>query len=460
MTVYNNSLNLNKSNLPVTSINVQRITSTGTYTPSSSLILFAIVEVQGGGASGYGASTGGYCGGGGGAGGYAKSILTAAQLLPNVSVTIGAGGTGNSGAGNAGGTTYFGASGSPLLYATGGSTGTGNTQTTTRGYNFGGGIGGVGNLGNMYNLAGNSGGYCVYISAALNSSGTGGGGLYGRGAGLGKIQGNAGGAATANTGAGGGGAASSTGSQNGGNGGSGVIIVTEFLGSLGTTGKNTIINNYNYNNQINGIAGRTFTSSGTYTPTSGMKFCIIDCHGGGGAGASVSTTISNLTSIGSGGGSGGWARGLYTSTQIGASQAVTIGTGTNSVGSLISATAGSAGTATSTANNNNYLSVGGAGGTATNGNIFNLPGMQGGLATCCLVGAYVGNGGCGGQGYMGRGAGYNGNPVSSNGVAGINAVANSGAGGSGGYVLQASSTSKTGGTGAAGIVTILEFLST
>ena len=74
---------------------------------------------------------------------------------------------------------------------------------------------------------------------------------------------------------------------------------------------------------------QTFTSSGTYTPTSGMARCIVEVVGGGGGSgglAAPGTTAERRAVSGSGGG-GGYACKVFTSATIGASRTVTIGAG-------------------------------------------------------------------------------------------------------------------------------------
>lgn len=69
---------------------------------------------------------------------------------------------------------------------------------------------------------------------------------------------------------------------------------------------------------------QTFTASGTYTPTSGVTYAIVEMCGGGGGGATVAG--SNTTAgIGGSGSGGGYIKFRLTSAQIGASQAITIG---------------------------------------------------------------------------------------------------------------------------------------
>ena len=116
---------------------------------------------------------------------------------------------------------------------------------------------------------------------------------------------------------------------------------------------------------------QTFLSSGTYTPTIGMKYCEVSMVGGGGGGGSSLISGSSTASIGSGGGAGGYINAILTAAQIGASQTVTIGNGgaaatvgtPTSLGALLSCAGGAAGTASAATALN--ASSGGLGGTAT-----------------------------------------------------------------------------------------------
>ena len=101
------------------------------------------------------------------------------------------------------------------------------------------------------------------------------------------------------------------------------------------------------------IGFQKFTTSGTYTPTAGMKSVIFEVQGGGaGGGGSTGASAGNV-SLGAPGTSASYAKGLFTAATIGASQVVTIGGGSNggagiaatnggtsSVGSLITAPGG------------------------------------------------------------------------------------------------------------------------
>lgn len=133
------------------------------------------------------------------------------------------------------------------------------------------------------------------------------------------------------------------------------------------------------------VAIQTFTASGTYTPTSGMIYAIIECQGGGGGGGGSGSS----TGPGGGGGAGGYSRGVFSAATIGASQTVTINTGgagnsnaagsnggSVSVGALISANGGTGGAKV----NGSSQGVGSAGGTATGGSV-NITGASGSSGT-------------------------------------------------------------------------------
>ena len=212
------------------------------------------------------------------------------------------------------------------------------------------------------------------------------------------------------------------------------------------------------------VALQVFTASGTYTPTSGMVYCIIEVWGGGGAGGG--SVGGGTTYVGLAGGAGGYSRGVYSSGTIGASTSVTIGAagtgssgagggtgGTTSVGStLIQATGGTGGSAQSNPSPS-VIYAGGAGGVGSLGTI-NLTGSPG----LSLGYGYIG--GAGGPTIFGPGA-FAANPYAN----GVNAAAATaptssyGAGGSGSANGNGSTGSKAGSNGVAGIVIITEFLS-
>lgn len=94
---------------------------------------------------------------------------------------------------------------------------------------------------------------------------------------------------------------------------------------------------------IKTVSKQIFTSSGTYTPSTGMAYCLVRIVGGGGGGG--------VGGGASAGGAGGGAEVLLTAAQIGASKMVTIGAGgaitfaggSSSLGTLAVATGGQPG---------------------------------------------------------------------------------------------------------------------
>lgn len=194
------------TNTGVVTVKHQIFTGSGTYTPSTGMI-YCIVEALGGGAGGGGTAGGGY-GGGGGSGGYAKSILTAADIGASQVVTIGAAGT----AGTAGGANNGGSGGATsvgALVATGTATGgTGSAAGAVLG-----GAGGVPTAGQLQA----TGGRGQVGNAVAVLGGMGGQSIYGGG-------GTSGGNGTAYGGGGGGGANGLA----GGAGSAGVVFITEF----------------------------------------------------------------------------------------------------------------------------------------------------------------------------------------------------------------------------------------
>jgi hypothetical protein len=206
---------------------------------------------------------------------------------------------------------------------------------------------------------------------------------------------------------------------------------------------------------------QVFTASGTYTPSAGMLYCIIECVGGGGGGGSAAGSAANIYT-GGGGGSGGYSRVMATAATIGASKTVTIGAGgaggaagsnngaaggDTSVGTLSVGKGGAGGTFGSAAN----VGAGGAGGVAGTGDITptGSPGMGGQYNTAL---ASITPSGMGGSSIFGGGAR---SIASITAQAGNNAT-NYGSGGGGAYAYNTASNF-AGGNGTAGIVIITEF---
>lgn len=208
---------------------------------------------------------------------------------------------------------------------------------------------------------------------------------------------------------------------------------------------------------------QVFASSGVYTPSAGMRFCIVKMAGGGGSGGGGS--VGGSTALGgSGGGAGATATGRFTAAQVGPSLTVTIGAGgaasvsgpgnsggTTSFGALLSCAGGSGG---------NYTVSGGIiqtasgadGGAPYGDSLFSSSGGGGGSA---LAGYNSGNyligfGGAGGGNEFGGG----GRAGSSASVAAGGPGGGYGCGGGGAGVASGSAQS---GAGRAGVVIVYEY---
>lgn len=213
-------------------LNYQVFTGSGTWTkPASGVNDFVFIQAWGAGGGGGGSVTGGTSrqGAGGGGGAYAEAKFRLSDLLATETVTIGAGGVGNSAAaGSVGGNTTFGAH---LTAFGGGGGGQGNSSV-------GGGAGGAGvtSVGNSGGV-GTAGAGGSLLGGASGSSGSdstfggGGGATAGNGAGGNSYYGGGGGGSNGGVGGnsiygGGGGGAGSAGagglgSLYGGTGGAG-----------------------------------------------------------------------------------------------------------------------------------------------------------------------------------------------------------------------------------------------
>ncbi|MFN9803788.1 MAG: hypothetical protein ACK54Y_08175 [Bacteroidota bacterium] len=208
---------------------------------------------------------------------------------------------------------------------------------------------------------------------------------------------------------------------------------------------------------------QVFTSSGTYTPTGNMRFCIVEAVGGGGGGGGVSSTGSSSGRGGGGGGGGGYFRRILSAADIGASKSVTIGGGgggggvgggpggnggTTSFATFGTATGGIGGSF----GGGGVPSLGGAGGSGSGGNI-NVSGGTGSTGIAVNNANWGAQGGNGGQSFLGIG----GSGVY---VAGSSNTGESGLGFGGGGAGASSSLgagSASGGAGANGIVIVTEF---
>lgn len=219
--------------------------------------------------------------------------------------------------------------------------------------------------------------------------------------------------------------------------------------------------NWRINELAKSSAGRligiqTFTSSGTYTPTPGMTFCVVEGVGGGGGGSGAATNSAGNVSIGSPGSAGAWAKAMFTAAQIGTSKPVTIGAGgagagiaggATSLGSLLSIPGGVGGSALNNVAPPTFNGAGAIAAAPTGANIASSRGIAPGYSIA--ISATSAFGGAGGSGPFGTGGGVAANTT------GISGTGN-GAGGSGSATLGAVAA-VTGGAGSGGLIFILEY---
>lgn len=216
------------------------------------------------------------------------------------------------------------------------------------------------------------------------------------------------------------------------------------------------------------IATQTFsTGTGTYTPTSGMKYCQVEVVGGGGGGGGTAATGASQMACGAGGGAGAYASGFFSAATIGAGQTYTIAAaaaggvgnnpggngGTCSLGSLITAgggTGGTGGAATAGA-----VSVGGVGGSAGTGGNINNPGASGLSGFVYFVGS-IGMSGQGADTLYG--AGGTAIPLFSGSVSNLGNSGTGYGGGGGGAGAGASVAANNGGSGRKGAIIITEYI--
>ncbi|MEF3847659.1 hypothetical protein U9X84_14280 [Escherichia coli] len=200
---------------------------------------------------------------------------------------------------------------------------------------------------------------------------------------------------------------------------------------------------------------RTFTSSGTYTPTAGTKFVVVEVQGGGGGSGGVPATGSSSVAASGAGGAGAYAKAYITSGFSGVS--VTVGAGgaagssgggdggaggTSSFGSLVSCPGGTGGGSTGSVAVSFPTSRGGSTETAapTGGNIISSKGKAGAGST--VVNGAVGN--------FGTGAA---SPFSAGGTGGDG---ENGSGG-GGWINFVSQSARAGYAGGKGLVVVWEY---
>lgn len=492
---------------------VYQTPGTYVYTPSGPGVQCCIIEcIAGGGGGGCASSGAGLIvgGGGGGSGGYSRSFATAAEIGASQSVRVGERGEGGAtppSPGQPGGDSFVGT----LCIARGGAGGNGSFQGGTVAPGGAGGVPGTGDI----TAAGNPGQHGSYNAASSTFAPIGGGGgasTFG-GAAAANASGYGGtssGASGLQYGSGGAGSGSAGGTafSAGGPGSGGIVIITEF-GGRGTPGRDGLdgppgpigptgpsgpgtgdvlrsgtpsagqVAQWTDASHIAGVSAASivagvaitnvvlqkFTASGSYTPTSGMKFCIIECIGGGGAGGGGIGDAFTVTG-GGGGGAGGYSRKRATATEVGGSQSVIVGAagagsagnGTNggatAVGSLCVALGGGGGFAGTTG----MIGGGGAGANAGTGDI-TATGASGTNAQY-WSGAPSGFGppaGMGANSYYG-GGGQAAQGTSTGAPANGGTARGYGAGGGGCSCNNSGTVYGFGGNGSPGLVIITEFI--
>lgn len=200
---------------------------------------------------------------------------------------------------------------------------------------------------------------------------------------------------------------------------------------------------------------QVFTSSGTYTPTAGTKFVVVEVQGGGGGSGGVPATGASSVAASGAGGAGAYAKAYISSGFSGVS--VTVGAGgaagsssggdggtggTSSFGSLVSCPGGTGGSSTGSVAVSFPASRGGSTETAapTGGNIISSKGKAGAGST--VVNGTVGN--------FGTGAA---SPFSGGGTGGDG---ENGSGG-GGWINFVSQSARAGYAGGKGLVVVWEY---
>lgn len=251
---------------------------------------------------------------------------------------------------------------------------------------------------------------------------------------------------------------------------SGGVYVDTPLQINGTTGLATFADGITSSGTNTGFIGRLinvqiFSSSGTYTPTTGTASVVITVQGSGGGGGGAATTTSGQTAAAGGGGSGSYAKARFTSGFTGGI-AVTVPSGgaggtaganngtagsAASIGSLISCSGGMAGAGAAAATSAGYVAGGGRSATCTiTGAAETLANLGGNVGLYGIVLSSTSSlSGAGGNSLLGDAGGQT---VGNN--AGL-AGAGCGSGGSGGVTTVGSAVA--GGNGAAACVEVDEY---
>lgn len=242
---------------------------------------------------------------------------------------------------------------------------------------------------------------------------------------------------------------------------SGTGTVTSIVFGTGLSGGTITATGTVNNTGVVTVKKQIFTSSGTYTPTTGMIYATLECLGAGGGGGGTANCTATSSSCGGGGGAGSYSKILVTAATVGASKTVTIGAagtagaagnnaggngGDTSVGVLCVGKGGSAGAGS----NGTTVGAAGAGGVAGTGDLTAVgsPGFIGIAGTNTTVGMSS----AGGSSQWGGGS------VSIIGSTIVNGGNASGFGaGGGGANTSGGAGTATGCGGSAGVVYITEY---
>jgi len=218
------------------------------------------------------------------------------------------------------------------------------------------------------------------------------------------------------------------------------------------------------------------TSTSTYTPTSGTKFFLVYCTGAGGGGGGSRQNDSSGRIAGGSGGGGGTAIKVYDATEMGATAAITIGSGGTGSAGLSGADGGTGGNTTfnpagtgatltgnggtggaSVTTDGSNVGFSGNGGSASGGDV-NVTGQSPALGLDQVASSTTTGGGCqasqGGDSFWGGG----GARIYQSSAGGSTNGNNGSQGGGGSGSTSVNQTSdRTGGTGGNGIVVIMEY---
>jgi hypothetical protein len=214
------------------------------------------------------------------------------------------------------------------------------------------------------------------------------------------------------------------------------------------------------------LGRQIFTSSGTYTPTTGTKAVLLKMVGGGGGGAGAQSTGAGNVGIGGGGWSGNYLEKWIVPAATITGGTITIGSGGGG-GSTSGGNGSAGGSTTAVVQGTTYTANGGAGGlglgaaTAGNNNTYiPTPSAVTTTGDVTIQGTPTAGvtTGPGGQLLSGTGGGT---PLGGGGYPGISGAAGNspqtGYGGGGGGAQAHSGVSRAGGAGAAGLVIIEEY---